>query len=128
MGALGQASSLGGIMSRDEKVAVIESFLHGIVSKKLDQLPIDPEITFESPLIPERRGRAAALEYLKGVAAALKGIRVVQHIVEGDHVATLFDEETVNGPLQVFAKFQIASGRIRDARVFYDPRRIARST
>jgi hypothetical protein len=115
-------------MSRDEKVAVIESFLHGIGRNELEQLPIDPEITFESPLIPERRGRAAALEYLRGVAAALRGIRVLQHIVEGDQVATRFDEETVNGPLQVFAKFQIVSGRIRDARVFYDARRIVRST
>jgi hypothetical protein len=114
-------------MSRDEKVAVVESFLDGIARKELDALPIDPEITFESPLIPERRGRGPALEYLSGVAAALRGIRVVQHIVEGDHVATRFDEETVNGPLQVFAKFEIAEGRIRDVRVFYDTRRLMRS-
>ncbi len=45
----------------------------------------------------------------------------MQHIVEGDHGATLTENETINGPLSVFANFQIESGRIKDVRVFYDP-------
>jgi hypothetical protein len=112
-------------MSRDENVSVVESFLECIVRNELDRLPIDHEITFESPMIAETKGRTAAVEYLTMVAAAVRGIRVLQHIVEGDHVATLFEEETASGPLQVFAKFQLASGCIRDVRVFYDPRRLA---
>ena len=115
-------------MSRDEKVSVVEAFFDCITRKELDRLPIHPEITFQSPLIPELSGEAAARDYLKAVAAALKSIRVMQHIVEGDHVATFLEEETINGPLPIFAKFQIASGRIKDVRVFYDPRRIAGST
>jgi hypothetical protein len=115
-------------MSRDERVAVVESFFECITSGRLDRLPIDPQITFQSPLIPERSGEAAARQYLQAVAAAVQGIRVIQHIVEGDQVATLFEEETPNGPLQVFAKFEIEAGRIKDARVFYDPRRIAGSS
>jgi hypothetical protein len=107
---------------------VVESFFDCITSGKLDRLPLDPEITFQSPLIPELRGEAAARQYLKAVAAAVKGIRVLCHVVEGDQVATLFEEETLHGPLQVFAKFEIDSGRIKDVRVFYDPRRLAGST
>jgi hypothetical protein len=114
-------------MSRDEKVAVIESFFACITGKALDGLPIDPEITFQSPLIPELSGEEAARSYLQAVSATVTGIRVVQHIVEGNQVATLFEEETTSGPLQVFAKFEVESGRIKDARVFYDPRRITRS-
>ena len=114
-------------MSRDEKIAVVESFFNGMVSNTLDRLPIAPEFTVESPLTPKLSGEAA-LEYVKAVAAGTKGIQVVQHIVEGDHVATLTENETINGPLSVFSKFQIESGRIKDARVFYDPRRIAGST
>ena len=110
-------------MSRDDKVAVVEAFLTCIASKDLARLPIDPDLTIQSPLIPKVSGRAA-MEYLKAVAAGVKAIRVRQHIVEGDWVATLFDEETINGPLSVFARFQIVSDRIRDASVFYDPRRI----
>ncbi len=110
-------------MSRDENVAVVESFLNCIVTKDLDRLPIDPEYTAQSPLTPKLSGQAA-LEYLKVVAAAVKGIRVIQHIVEDNHVATFFEEDTINGSLEVFSKFQIESGRIKDVRVFYDPRPI----
>ena len=114
-------------MSRAEKVAVVESFLDGIASSELDRLPVDPELTVESPLTQKLSG-PAAMEYVKAVAAGTTGIQVIQHIVEGDYVATLTENETLNGPLSVFSKFQIESGRIKDARVFYDTRQIAGST
>jgi hypothetical protein len=110
-------------MSRDETIAVVESFFACIVSKELDRLPIAPGFTCQSPLTPKLSGRAA-LDYARAVAAGVKSIRVLQHIVEGDHVATFLEEETVNGPLEVFSKFRLEAGRIEDARVFYDPRRI----
>ena len=114
-------------LSRGEKVALVESFLECMASSELDRLPIGPGFTVESPLVPKLSGQAA-MDYVKAVAAGTKGIRVVQHIVEGDHVATLSENELINGQLSVFAKFQIESGRIKDVRVFYDPRGIAGST
>ncbi len=114
-------------MSRDEKVSVVESFLDCIASGKLDRLPIAPELTVESPLTPKLSGEAA-IEYVKAVAAGTKAIQIVQHIVEGDYVATLSENETINGSLSVFSKFQIESGRIKDARVFYNPRQLTGST
>ncbi len=114
-------------MSRDEKVALVESFLSCIAASEVDQLPIGPEFTVESPLVPKLSGQAA-MEYVKATAAGTKGIEVVQHIVEGNYVATLSVNETINGKLSVFAKFQIESGRIKDVRVFYDPRSIVGST
>ncbi|MBI3768518.1 MAG: hypothetical protein HY271_08480 [Deltaproteobacteria bacterium] len=114
-------------MSRGETVAVVESFLNCLASKELHRMPIEPDLTVESPLIPKLSGQAA-MEYLKAVAAGVNGIQIFQHIVEGDHVATFLEEETINGPVPIFAKFQIESGRIRDVRVFYDPRRILGST
>ncbi len=114
-------------MSRDEKVAVVESFLGCIVSGKLEGLPVAPDLTVQSPLTAKLSG-AAAMEYVKAVAAGTQSIEIVQHIVEGDHVATLTENQTINGPLSVFAKFEIESGRIKNARVFYDVRRITGST
>ena len=55
-------------MSRNEQVAVVEAFFAAIVSKDLSRLPVDPDLTAESPLTPKLRGRAA-LEYLRNVAA-----------------------------------------------------------
>ena len=62
-------------MSREENVAVVESFLNRLASKELDRLPIDPELTVESPLIPKVSGQAA-MEYVKAVAAGVKSIQV----------------------------------------------------
>ncbi len=113
-------------MSRDEKVALVESFLKCMASGELDRLPIAAELTVESPLTPKLSGEAA-MEYVKAVAAGTKGIQVVQHIVEGNYVGTFTENETINGQLSVFSKFQIESGRIKDVRVFYNPRQIAGS-
>ena len=114
-------------MSRDEMIAVVESFLGCMASGKLDGLPVSPELTVESPLTPKLSGDAA-MQYVKAVAAGTTSIRIVQHIVEGDYVATVSENQTVNGSLSVFARFQIEAGRIKDVRVYYDPRQAARST
>jgi ketosteroid isomerase-like protein len=113
-------------MSRNEQVAVVEAFFAAIVSKDLARLPVDPDLTAQSPLTPKLRGRAA-VDYLEAVAANVRAIRVARHIVEGDIVATLFEEDTVHGTLPVFATFQIVAGRIVDTRAFYDPRPILAS-
>jgi hypothetical protein len=112
--------------TRDEQVAVVESFLDCIVRKDFDRLPIAPGYTAQSPLTPKLTGRAA-LDYLRIVAQAVKAIRIERHIVEGHHVATLFEEDTANGTIPVFSCFHIEEGRIKDVRVFYDPRRIVAS-
>lgn len=114
-------------MSRDEKVAVVELYLACVIRKQLDQLPITPDYTAQSPLTPKLSG-PAAVEYLRTVAAGVKDIQIKQHIVEGDHVATFFEEDTIYGRIPVFAKFQIESGRVKDVRVFYDPRPIVTSS
>ena len=108
-------------MSRDDKVAVVETFLSCLASKDLAQLPIEPDLTVQSPLIPRVSG-APAMKYLKRVADAVRAIHVRQHIVEGDWVATVFDEETATGPVSVFAKFEVVASGIRDVTVYYDPR------
>ena len=117
-------------MSRDEKVTVVETFLRCIASKDLARLPVDAALTLQSPLTP-KVGGPAAMAYLKRLAAGVNAIHVRQHIVEGDWVVTLFDEETTNGSLLVLARFQVASGRIKHTAhtdAFYDPRLIIGAT
>lgn len=112
--------------TRQEQVAVVESYLDCVVRKDFDRLPIAPEYTAESPLTPKLSGQAA-VDYLRIVARGIKAIRIEQHIVEGHHVATLFEEDTVHGPLPGFSLWEIEGGRIKDVRVFYDARRIKAS-
>jgi hypothetical protein len=108
---------------RESQVAVVESFLDCIVKKDLDRIPIAPDYCTESPLAGRLTGQAA-LDYLRIVARAVEAIRIEQHIVEGDRVATLFEEDTAGGTLPVFSCFRIEHGRIKESRVFYDSRRI----
>ena len=114
-------------MSRSDKVAVVEHFLSCLATKDLAQLPIEPDLTVESPFI-RRVGGAPAMRYLKRVADSVRAISVKQHIVEGDWVATLFDEDTVDGPVAVFARFEVIETRIREVSVFYDPRAVSPKT
>ena len=51
----------------------------------------------------------------------IKGIRLKQHIVEGDYVATVFDMETINGVDHVFDRIQVVDEEIKGIQVFYYP-------
>ena len=66
--------------------------------------------------------------YIKATSVATLSIQVESHIVEGDQVATLSENETPNGPMMVFAKFVVCDGLLQSARVFYDPRVILGSS
>jgi hypothetical protein len=56
----------------------------------------------------------------------IKGIRVKQHIVDGDYVVTVLDMETVNGVDHVVDVCLIVNGEIAEVRVFYYPTQVPR--
>lgn len=58
----------------------------------------------------------------------VKGIRLKQHIVEGDYVATLFDMETVNGMDHVFDWIHVIDGEIKGIHAFYYPQQLPESS
>ena len=111
-------------MSREELVAIVEAFLNGLANGDVEGLPLHPEVTVESPLFPRTSG-AGAWNYVRVLASSVDAIEYLEHIVEGDAVASMFVEHTPRGPLTVFSRFRIEAGLITDARVFYDPRTIA---
>jgi hypothetical protein len=55
-------------MTRDEKVAIVESFLDCLIRKALDQIPTGEGLTVESAMTLKSSGRAA-MEYAERVAA-----------------------------------------------------------
>lgn len=63
-----------------------------------------------------------ALDYIRAVAAVSTSITVIEHIVEGEDVATLVQQQLEAGPVPMFTRFRIKDGRIADIRNFYDPR------
>ena len=109
-------------MSREQKVAAVEAYLDYFATKDLSKVPLAEEVTFEGPLVPKLTGRQTVKGFLASILPMVNGIQLKQHIVEGDHVATVFDMETVNGVDNVFDWIQIVDGEIRAIHSFYYPK------
>ena len=108
-------------MSRSENIAVVESYLNGLVRKDLSSVPFAPGITFEGPLMPKLAGRETIVGFLTSIFPFIKGIEIKQHLVDGDYVATVFDMETVNGVDHVVDLCLVIDGLLTEVRAFYYP-------
>src|SRR6266568_3348150 len=50
-----------GLMTREEKIAVVESYIHGLGHGDFSQVPFADEVSYESPLTPKRTGQDAII-------------------------------------------------------------------
>jgi uncharacterized protein DUF4904 len=108
-------------MSREQKIAAVEAYLDCFATKDLSKVPFAEDVTFEGPRMPKLTGRQVILGFLTSILPMVKGIKLKQHIVEGDYVATVFDMETVNGVDHVFDRIHIVDGEIKGIHAFYYP-------
>jgi hypothetical protein len=108
-------------MSRDEAIAVVESYLKGLAKKDLSNVPFAANITFEGPLVPRLAGSEVVVRFLTSMMPLLKHIEIKQHLVEGEFVATMFDMETVNGTDKVVDWLHVSGGQLKAIRSFYYP-------
>jgi hypothetical protein len=113
-------------MSRSENIAVVESYLNGLLRKDLSSVPFAPGVTFAGPLMPKLAGRETIVGFLTSILPLIKGIEIRQHIVDGDYVATVFDMETVNGVDHVVDLCLVVGGELTEIRAFYYPSQGAR--
>lgn len=111
-------------MAANPAVEAVESYMDGLRRKDLSKVPFAPSVSFESPLSPHIVGVKAVTEFLTGVFPVIKDIRVKQHIVENEYVATKFDLDTTFGVIPAFDCFRVSNGLIQEVRPFYDPRPI----
>ena len=112
----------GAQLTREEKVAVVEAYLKGLVSKDISRVPFATDITFEGPRVPPLAGREVVVGFLKMILPAIKDIQIKQHIVEGDYVASVFDMETTDGIDRVFDRIRVLDGEVKEIHSFYYPR------
>lgn len=104
---------------RERKARTIEAYFRCVVEGRLGDLPITEDYGSESPLSGRMQGRRA-VDYLGEIGKEMKAIRVVRHIVEGDAVATHFEEVLEEGVLPVVGLFEFSGEKIRFVRVFFD--------
>jgi hypothetical protein len=108
-------------MTREEKIAVVESYIHGLGNGDFSNVSFAEDASYESPLTPKRTGKDA-IEFLSVLFPIMKGAEVKQHIVEGEYVATIFHLRTSNGVTAVFDKFRVIDGKLKEINPYYDPR------
>lgn len=107
---------------------LLKAYINGLKNKDLSRVPFAQDVTFESPLTPKRIGVKDVVEFLLSLFPVIKDIRIKQHIVEGDYVATIFDFDTTYGVIPVFDCFRVSNGLIKEIRPYYDPRPITNPT
>ncbi len=88
-------------MTREEKIAIIESYIHGLGNGNFERVPFAEDVSYESPLTPKLQGQKA-IGFLESLFPIMKGAQMLQHIVEDDYVATVFNLKTPNGTTTVF--------------------------
>jgi|SRR6185437_2420348 len=109
-------------MVREEKIKLVETYLESLLNKDLSKVSFANSVTFEGPRMPTLNGRQSVLGFLQKIMLpAVKDIRVKQHICEGDHVATVFDMETIDGVEHVFDLIHVVDGQIRGIHAFFYP-------
>ena len=109
---------------REDVVRAVEAYLNGLGSKDLSAAPFHPDIRFEGPLGPPITGADALREFLTGMFPAVKAVRILRHIVDGEWCATVFDFDTAFGVIPVMDCFRVQDGQIVSVRPYYDPRPI----
>ena len=110
-------------MLREQKIRLVEAYLDGLTSKDLSKASLADNVTFEGPRMPRLEGRNTVLAFLEKIMLpAVNDIRVKQHVVEGDFVATVFDMETTNGVDHVIDLIRVQDGQIAAIQAFFYPR------
>ena len=106
---------------RESNIEAVELYLDALRSKDLSRAPLAADIVFVDPLTPERTGIQEWRAFIEPMLPAFKDVRVKQHVVEGDYVATLWEADTVWGVIPLFELFRVEDGQIKEARAFFDP-------
>ena len=104
---------------RERKIKVIEQYFKCVVDGNLKALPVTDDYGSESPQSGTLNGEKA-IAYLGMIGAEMSDVRVVQHIADGDFVATHFEEITIKGILPIVGLFELRDDKVCFVRVFFD--------
>ncbi len=107
-------------MTREEKIAVVESYIQGLGAGDFSGVPFAEDVILQGPLAPQMTGQEA-IDFLSGLFPLMRGAEIGQHIVEGEFVATTFQLHTSNGVTAVFDKFRVLDGQLKEISPYYDP-------
>jgi len=108
---------------REQVIRVVETYFDAVRRNDADNLPLHPDVSFESPL-GRYQGLAAFQKGLADFLRILKSIEVVHLTADDDTCAAVLNIDTVFGPIPFLEYFHVVDGQIVSIRAYYDPRPI----
>ena len=106
----------------EENIKAVESYLNALKQQDLNLAPLADDIIFENPMVGKGSGADSFKAFLDGFLPAIKGVKVIDHICEGELVATRWEADTVFGIIRIGDFFYIREGKIIEAYGYFDPR------
>ncbi len=107
---------------KDENIKAVEAYLDALRQKDLNLAPLADDIIFENPMVGKGHGMESFKAFLSGFLPAIKDCKVIEHVCEGETVATRWEVDTVFGVIQIADFFNIKEGKIIEAHGYFDPR------
>jgi hypothetical protein len=107
--------------TREAVVDVVERYINGLGNRDFSRAALAPDISFESPISPKRTGQDV-IDFLSGLFPIITGVKIREHVVEGNLCATVFDLYTTEGTLHIFDRFCVEEGQLKSINPYYDPR------
>jgi limonene-1,2-epoxide hydrolase len=109
---------------REENIKTVETYLNALKQKDLSIAPFADNLIFEDPIAGKNTGAENFKAFLSGFLPAIKDVRVLQHICEGEYVVTHWEADGVFGIITILEKFRVENGEITEAYGYFDPRPI----
>jgi predicted ester cyclase len=108
----------------EENIKAVEAYLNALRQKDLSLAPFADDIVFEDPVAGKGNSAESFRAFLSGFLPAIKDVKTIQHICEGDHVATRWEADTVFGIIPIGEFFRVRDGKITEAFGYFDPKPI----
>ncbi len=70
-------------MTREEKIAVVESYIYGVGNGDFSNVPFADDVSYESPLTPKRSGKDA-IDFLAALFPIMRGQRFRSILSKGN--------------------------------------------
>jgi limonene-1,2-epoxide hydrolase len=107
---------------REKNIGTVEAYLNALKKKDLALAPFADEIIFWDTIIGKTVGAENLRGFLSGFLPAIKDVRVISHVCEGEWVCTRWQCEADFGLVEIGEFFRVRDGKIFEAHGYFDPR------
>ena len=109
----------GGLSVRRQRAHLLGRFTRP--DEFVDATPAD-DVEFEDSVAGKVVGAENVKAFLSGFLPAINDVKIIQHVCEGEYVATHWEVDAVFGIIPIMEKFRVQDGKITEAIGYFDPR------